>query len=62
MILQPGLSVSECKDSLIRTNVKLRDNDIIYIHNKTSELGFWNFPDVISMRELTLINLKYCVM
>ncbi|MBB6501829.1 hypothetical protein [Pedobacter cryoconitis] len=36
------------KDSLIKTNVKLRENDIIYLHNKANELGFWNFPDVIS--------------
>lgn len=36
------------KDSLIKTNVKLRENDIIYLHNKASELGFWNFPEVIA--------------
>ena len=36
------------KDSLVKTNVKLRHNDIIYLHNKASELGFWNFPEVIA--------------
>lgn len=36
------------KDSLIKTHVKLRQNDIIYMHNKANELGFWNFPDVIA--------------
>lgn len=36
------------RDSLIKTNVKLRQNDIIYLHNKANELGYWNFPDVIS--------------
>ena len=36
------------KDSLIKTNVKLRENDIIYLHNKANELGYWNFPDVIA--------------
>lgn len=36
------------KDSLVRTNVKLRQNDIIYLHNKANELGFWNFPEVIA--------------
>lgn len=35
-------------DSLVRTNVKLRQNDIIYLHNKANELGFWNFPDIIA--------------
>lgn len=38
----------DAKDSLIRTNVKLRQNDIIYLHNKANELGFWNFPEVIA--------------
>ncbi len=36
------------KDSLIKTNVKLRENDIIYLHHKANELGYWNFPAVIS--------------
>lgn len=36
------------RDSLIKTNVKLRQNDIIYLHNKANELGYWNFPDVIA--------------
>lgn len=36
------------KDSLVKTNVKLRENDIIYLHNKANELGFWNFPEVIA--------------
>lgn len=35
-------------DSLVKTNVKLRENDIIYLHNKANELGYWNFPDVIA--------------
>jgi len=38
----------DSKDSLIKTNVKLRHNDIIYLHNKASELGLWNFPEVIA--------------
>ena len=38
------------KDSLIKTNVKLRRNDIIYLHNKANELGLWNFPEVIANR------------
>lgn len=36
------------QDSLIKTNVKLRKDDILYLHSKASELGFWNFPDVIA--------------
>lgn len=36
------------KDSLVKTNVKLRENDIIYLHNKANELGYWNFPELIA--------------
>ncbi|MCX2486529.1 hypothetical protein [Pedobacter sp. MR2016-24] len=36
------------KDSLVRKSVKLRHNDIIYLHNKANELGLWNFPDLIA--------------
>lgn len=36
------------RDSLVKTNVKLRSNDIIYLHSKANELGFWNFPEVIA--------------
>jgi hypothetical protein len=36
------------RDSLVHTNVKLRKNDIIYLHNKANELGFWNFPELIA--------------
>lgn len=36
------------KDSVIRTNVKLRKDDILYLHSKANELGFWNFPDLMA--------------
>jgi hypothetical protein len=38
----------DTRDSLVKTNVKLRHNDIIYLHNKANELGLWNFPEVIA--------------
>ncbi|RZK12998.1 MAG: hypothetical protein EOO43_18340 [Flavobacterium sp.] len=36
------------RDSIVRTNVKLRSNDMIYLHSKANELGLWNFPDVVA--------------
>ncbi|WP_316818545.1 hypothetical protein [Pedobacter nyackensis] len=36
------------KDSVIKTNVKLRKDDILYLHSKANELGFWNFPDLLA--------------
>lgn len=46
------------KDSLVKTNVKLRKNDIIFLHSKANELGLWNFPDVIANRGADLISDK----
>lgn len=34
-------------DSLVSTNVKLRKDDLLYLHRKAAESGFWNFPDVL---------------
>lgn len=33
------------QDSLIVKNLKLRKEDMLYIHRKAAELGFWNLPD-----------------
>lgn len=36
------------QDSLIKTTVKLKQNEIIYLHSKANELGFWNLPELIA--------------
>src|SRR5690606_42008991 len=33
------------EDSLIRTTLKMRDDDLLYLHGKAHELGFWNVDD-----------------
>ena len=33
------------QDSLILDTVKLRDDDLLYLHRKAVELGFWNLPE-----------------
>lgn len=38
----------DSRDSLIKTNVKLRSNNIIFIHSKADELNLWQLPDVIA--------------
>ncbi len=35
-------------DSLIKTMVKMRKDDLLYLHRKAAELGFWNFPDELT--------------
>ncbi|HEY1009468.1 MAG TPA: hypothetical protein VGE58_05130, partial [Daejeonella sp.] len=36
------------RDSLVKETVKLRKDDLLYLHRKAAELGFWNFPREIS--------------
>ena len=38
----------DSRDSLIRTNVKLRSNNIIFMHSKANELNLWQLPNVIA--------------
>lgn len=46
------------RDSVIHTNVKLRANDIMYLHGKANELGFWNFPEIIANQGTNLDSSK----
>jgi hypothetical protein len=46
------------KDSVIKTNVKLRPNDMLYLHSKAAEIGFWNFPEVIANQGTNLDSSK----
>lgn len=34
-------------DSLVKTNVKLKHDDLLYLHRKAVMLGFWDFPEVL---------------
>jgi len=38
-------------DSLIKTQVRLRKDDLLYLHRKAADLGFWNFPKEIVRSE-----------
>ncbi|WP_411272897.1 hypothetical protein [Daejeonella sp.] len=38
----------DSRDSLVKTKVKFRKDDLLYLHRKATELGFWNFPEEIS--------------
>lgn len=33
------------QDSLIKRNVKLSSDDLLYLHRKAVDLGFWNMPE-----------------
>lgn len=32
------------RDSLVKIHMKLASKDLLYLHRKASELGFWDFP------------------
>lgn len=42
----------DSRDSLIKVKVRLRKDDLLYLHRKAAELGFWNFPDEISGEDM----------
>ncbi len=33
------------QDSLVKQNVKLSKDDLLYLHRRAAELGFWNMPE-----------------
>lgn len=33
-------------DSLVKMKIHVRNDDLLYLHRKAAELGFWNFPNV----------------
>lgn len=35
----------DVRDSLIQDTLRLRKDDLLYLHRKAAELGFWNLPD-----------------
>jgi hypothetical protein len=35
-------------DSLITTKIKLNKDDLLYLHRKAADLGFWDFPEFLS--------------
>ncbi|HVW94987.1 MAG TPA: hypothetical protein VHA56_03380 [Mucilaginibacter sp.] len=32
------------QDSLVKMNLRLSNSDLLYLHRKAAELGFWDFP------------------
>jgi len=32
------------RDSLVHIHLKLNNDDLLYLHRKAADLGFWNFP------------------
>lgn len=45
------------RDSLVKVKVKLTKDDLLYLHRKAADLGFWNFPtqmEGVSGRAITV--------
>lgn len=39
------------QDSLVKVPVKLSKDDLLYLHRKAVDLGFWNFPEDMTVQE-----------
>ena len=35
------------RDSMVKTNVKLSKDDLLFLHRKAIDMGFWDFPEEI---------------
>ena len=49
------------KDSLVKRKVKLSKNDLLYLHRKAAQLGYWNFPAEISNTETAPNTPRYFI-
>ena len=43
-------------DSLVKVSIRLSKNELLYLHRKAAELGFWNFPGKIIPDKATHTN------
>lgn len=41
------------RDSVKKMRLKLSSNDLLYLHRKAADLGFWNFPSDETSRDTT---------
>ncbi len=41
------------RDSLIKKTLRLNKDDLLYLHRKAMEFGFWNFPDTMVVTQQT---------
>lgn len=46
------------RDQLVKKQVKLHTNNIIFIHSKANELDVWNMPDIIANKNEDLSSKK----
>ena len=46
------------KDQLVKKNVKLHANNIIFLHSKANELDIWSLPEVIANKKEDLNSAK----
>ena len=44
------------QDSLVQTKVKLSKDDLLYLHRKAVDMGFWNFPEDMRAKESKIPN------
>lgn len=44
---------TDSRDSLMTDTIRLRKDDLLYLHRKAAELGFWNLPDDMTTTERT---------
>ena len=49
------------RDSLVKMKLKLTDDDLLYLHRKAAELGFWDFPPNETIDDTTVRSPRYLI-
>jgi hypothetical protein len=47
------------QDSIVKTQVKLSKDDLLYLHRKAVDLGFWNFPEDMTVKNPAQLNAPH---
>lgn len=49
------------KDSVVKMHMKLNKDDLLYLHRKAAELGFWDFPSKEIKHDPKIRSMRYII-
>ena len=51
------------QDSLVKVHLRLSKDDLLYLHRKASDLGFWDFPvnEISSLTKTSAVSPHYLI-
>lgn len=49
------------RDSVVKMNMHLSNDDLLYLHRKAADLGFWDFPENETSKDSTVHAPRYII-